>query len=438
MKLLVAALAAATCMAAPAAAQADSLVFIKDHNVWLSEPDGSGQYQVTTDGSAANPWVSPSQSDDGTIVAAREEPNGGPLYRMKQNGTVLNTIPVVQALAGPFDPHVSPDGRTVAYEEVYSRVVNGYIETSSDVRFTRADGSSPAGLGGGVGRGSGAPSWIDSRRAMVGLNNVVNTVVPGAGPLEWWFDYDHYDWFGFGTNIEDGEYAAGNAAVVRGVEDRSDNTIQLYRQDGDFETPPTPTCTLSGATAGANGQYFADPTFAPDGKALAWQEGSGIWTMSYPSGNCADGQPRLLIAGASAPDWSPAPVSPGARERPPCTSCKVVEEPCTTCESDRPRAALAITVAKRVSARRLRKGLVLRVTAPGAGSLSAKATKGRRRVGSGRAAATAAGRVRMRVRFAKRSVRSLDRGTRLSVRVVFRPAGGGPRQTAKASLRIGR
>jgi opacity protein-like surface antigen len=425
---LIAALAAS--LALPAAASADSLVFVKDHNVWLAEPDGSGQYQVTTDGTADNPYVSPSQADDGTIVAGRAKPNGGPLYRMKQNGKVLNAIPTQVAVAGPFRPHVSPDGQTVAYEHAFSGSINDYIETSSDVRFTRADGSTPGGLPGEVGRGSGSPSWIDSGRAMVGLNNVVHTVAPGAAPVEWWFDYDHYDWFGHGTNVEDGEYAGGNVAVVRGVDESADNTIQMYRQEGGFDTPPTPTCTISGPAAGPNGQYFADPTFSPDGRALAFQQGDGIHVMSFPSGNCLDGQPRLAIAGASQPDWGPAPVNPGEREREACSTCGE--------RSGEKAQRLRLRAPKRISARALRKGLVLRVNAPAAGSLSATAALGGKRVASGRGKAKAAGPAKVRLRAAKRTARRLKPGKRLTLKVALRPAGGGKTQTGKATVRLGR
>ena len=53
-RLLRRALPAALCALAvlPAAASADSLVFVKDANVWLAHADGSGAYQVTTDGTA--------------------------------------------------------------------------------------------------------------------------------------------------------------------------------------------------------------------------------------------------------------------------------------------------------------------------------------------------------------------------------------------------
>ena len=65
-------------------------VFVKEHNVWLANPDGSGQYQVTFDGTAGAPYESPSQANDGTIVAIRETPGQRrQLYRMSQSGQAL-------------------------------------------------------------------------------------------------------------------------------------------------------------------------------------------------------------------------------------------------------------------------------------------------------------------------------------------------------------
>ena len=307
--------AAAVALAAPAVASADSLVFVKDDNVWLANPDGSGQYQVTFDGTAEQPWFSPSQADDGTIVAARRGENGGPLHRMRQNGEPLGDIPLAPMQAGPFAPQVSPDGRLVAYEHVFSRFVNGYLETSSDVRFTRTDGSTDSAVFGETGRGAGAPSWIDSGRAFVGVNAVAMTQTVGQQAVQWWSDYDHQPrWFSNGESVEDGEVAPnGTVVVVRGEHD--DNTIQLYSSTGSFTAPPTPTCTLRGPSDGPAGRRFADPTLSPSGDALAWQEGDGVWTMSLTP-DCKRGVPRLLIAGASEPDWGPADVNPGPRPDP--------------------------------------------------------------------------------------------------------------------------
>src|SRR5437763_14482898 len=71
--------------AGPAAA--DSLVFSRDNNIWLSTADGSGQYQVTLDGTPSSPYSSPSQADNGTIAALRTPPGGrAPIWGTSQDG----------------------------------------------------------------------------------------------------------------------------------------------------------------------------------------------------------------------------------------------------------------------------------------------------------------------------------------------------------------
>src|SRR3954470_20199522 len=87
VRQMAAALALAVPIAfAPSVAQASSIVFVKDYDVWLTSPDGARQHRVTNDGSAASPYRSPSQADEGTIVAAR----GDRLFRLRQNGELLN------------------------------------------------------------------------------------------------------------------------------------------------------------------------------------------------------------------------------------------------------------------------------------------------------------------------------------------------------------
>src|SRR6476620_7872726 len=75
-------LAAAAALACAATASADSLVYVKDGNVWLSSTVASKSYQVTFDGV----YSSPSQSDNGTIAALR----GGQMVRMDRSGRPLN------------------------------------------------------------------------------------------------------------------------------------------------------------------------------------------------------------------------------------------------------------------------------------------------------------------------------------------------------------
>src|SRR3954470_19557915 len=65
-----------------ASASADSIVYAKDGNLFLTSPDGAKGYQLTSDGG----YSSPSQADDGTIGAVRN----GQLVRMDRSGRLRN------------------------------------------------------------------------------------------------------------------------------------------------------------------------------------------------------------------------------------------------------------------------------------------------------------------------------------------------------------
>src|SRR3954447_3156478 len=108
--------AAALCLAFSGSALADSIVYVSNGNVWLTSPDGARSYQVTFDGG----YDSPSQADDGTIVAVQRRQ----IVRMDRSGrrigapvAAMGTDPGAggQEFYGPYEARVSPDGRKVAY-----------------------------------------------------------------------------------------------------------------------------------------------------------------------------------------------------------------------------------------------------------------------------------------------------------------------------------
>jgi hypothetical protein len=67
--------------ASPAAA--DSILFVRDGNVWLSTPDGSTERPLTTGGG----FSSPSMADDGLIVALHARS----LIRLRPDGAAIGT-----------------------------------------------------------------------------------------------------------------------------------------------------------------------------------------------------------------------------------------------------------------------------------------------------------------------------------------------------------
>ena len=83
----VTAVAALACVlwAPLSAAASGSIAFINENNVWVITPDGSRLRQVTTDGTSSTSYGSPSQADDGTILAR----HGQVFVRLRPDGTKL-------------------------------------------------------------------------------------------------------------------------------------------------------------------------------------------------------------------------------------------------------------------------------------------------------------------------------------------------------------
>ena len=316
-RILRAVLAAGLALAAvPAAASADSIVFVKDANVWLANGDGTGLYQVTTDGTAEQPYRVPVQADDGTIVASHLQE----IVRLRQNGAVLGTIdpePLVNSVGHPVDGPpvnlaVSPDGSRIAYSLVgYECPVGADCMARSVTAFTAADKLTPAATWGALHRRN--PSFVTNTRTLVfgGYAGQVNVHDLGDPVETHWFD--DYDVYGQAdaTDLGDGELNRQGTTLAAIRSYGPEAHLIWYATGGDAAAAkppavPAPLCKSSAQ------EGLAGPTFAPDGERLAFAEPDGIWTLRATA-DCASAAPALLIAGASQPDWGPAPVNPGPR-----------------------------------------------------------------------------------------------------------------------------
>jgi hypothetical protein len=320
--------ATATVVAAllsPAASEASSLVFLRpDGNVWLAYPDGSGLFQVTLDGTPADPYGAPSQADDGTIVTTRGSGGNELIYRLAQNGAVLSAIrPAVQFSLGLFDAEVSRDGSKVAYWTGF--IGNSSCEPASSgttACFSTHMTASTAAvdLGGLPFRSS--PSWISSTRLLTGGRNASLSTYDLGDPGD-------VMWTGI-DNAHDAELTADGTRLAA-TTGSGEEMLTLYATAGNPQTDepaaaPTTNCPFVGPAGGR----FDDPTWAPDGSGLAWEEGDGdsgtpagpgegiwVWHLGN-SGNLANDCNTTLptgpvIPGASQPDWGPANINPGPR-----------------------------------------------------------------------------------------------------------------------------
>ncbi|MEA2480348.1 MAG: hypothetical protein QOJ07_2270 [Thermoleophilaceae bacterium] len=328
----IAALALVAALVGATSASASSLVFIKDGNVWLAQPDGSRQYQVTSDGSASDPYYSPSEADDGTIVAARGTGRPASLYRMTQNGTQLNTpFQPTSPLGNVLDPRVSPDGSTVAYWFVTSTngctISNGYCPSSDFATdYSYADhAGTPADDGLQV--SVQEPSWTSNSQVLLSTdsqNEWYDNVGGGDNSyVSWWTDCDVFPGDCGGGSFHyphqiTASRSGGVMALVRNTGDRpaADSVLDLLAANGGPPAKPIAKCELTGPSTGALGTGYFNPTLAPDGSAAAWAEGDGIHTARIGSlDDCTQvtGFENVVIPGGSEPFLSPADENPAAR-----------------------------------------------------------------------------------------------------------------------------
>lgn len=447
------AFAAVLTAAAPGMARADSIAYIKAGDVWLSTADGARQYRVTDTGGYADV----TQADDGTMVAL----HGVRLHRLDRTGTVLADFdtPVSdtrpegdRVFYGPFDPAISPNGQRLAYTYYYvgkgsrpgctpptcmTTVTEGGTGYSWADRQT--DWDEP-----GLGRHSGwrNATWVDDATTMISdpthLPNadVLLDVVGDRGvPIMDWFSDNGTQHLGGGEMTRARDKLAFQA-------DQGDASMRIYRMNGAYPALPT-ACYAYGDAAGGS---VGHPTWSPDGARLAWDDADGVKVVSVPSfaGGCttdgASPTARLLVAGASDPDWGPADVPAGAGRVPggggggatpsssgggatPSSGGGSGANPGSGAPSaGNARPGLAV----RVSAARLASGVKIKITLPEAGTVEASATTRGRRIGTATTQRASKGGPRtLTVRLTSKGRQALRRAKgKAQVKVTFTPLVG--------------
>jgi hypothetical protein len=338
------ALVGALCLAA--SARASSLVYINGGNVWLANTDGSGRYQVTLDGTAGNPYSAPSQANDGTIEAVRGTGQSAQLYRMTQNGTLLNS-PFSTAVpgTGPLDAVISPDGSKVAYwgvtgtDPCYPWVCYG---TARTYQLAYADHYvDPSTFNPGYAGWSsfGAPAWMGNNRNLLFTGSGTMWyydlgISGGSEPVQWFYQSDYTTWDNYspsGNGIFFQEGAASQdgtrLALVIDNEDRGEYQIVLFSAAGDLATgnpPAKPTlssCLVrppdgSKGSAGTypGGALFDSLSWSPDGSSLAYEYNGAIYVAHIASlTDCSQDSVTQVSPRGSDPYWGSADVNPQQR-----------------------------------------------------------------------------------------------------------------------------
>jgi hypothetical protein len=389
-------------VAAPAAA--DSIVYVKDGDVWRARPDGSAQRQLTRDGG----YSSPSQADDGTIVAVR----GDRFVKLARDGRRLATLdslltanPGPSAAVGPFDARISPDGHTIAS---WLGIMGGWFDYATNTYYDDPESAvvyQDAGDGHPVGTTMyyEEPSWFaDSRHVLIfdSMNALTPQVMVGEVGADhnhlhgWFHDYDTIDDPGGWKPLGAGELTrtgarlaalrAGSTLGDGGLDRGRDNGITIYDVHGFDQPPALWMCRIFDDQAGE----LTPPSWSPDGDALTWSAPDGIWTTPVGDG-CGSLKETLIIPGGSEPDWGPADPAGAATTDPP--------------PPVRGEKRTAVLVQRSIRRRALlRRGLPVRVTCPATCKVGVTVRAAGRRVAKARA--TGLGTVRAKVRPRRRAL----------------------------------
>ena len=333
---------AVSAAAFPAAAHADSLVYLKGGQVWVANPDNSGARQFTVHQYG---WSSPSMADNGTVVAAgglsRVNPDGSDsdgsseLYRFAGDGNQLGgATPTWGSYSTPACPayppssvRVSPDGTKIAYG-IYGCGDGGY-ETAL---WTPAGSTGLNFPNQSLGQQDfWDPIWINNSRF----------AISHAGPPVFgshWGEHLVSD----GDNTGRGWYeAAMDARSAEAVISRDGTVSAVFYDDAsnytdgkprnldlwvysnasmpaDFSAgwpDPTAGCKFTLDASRVSDIYNLSPSLSPDGRKVLFGDDDGVKVLNIgdPFSDCAGaGAPVLIVPGGSQPFYAKGNLQAGA------------------------------------------------------------------------------------------------------------------------------
>ncbi len=367
-------------LAIPAAAQADSILYIDGGNVWSAHPDGSGKIQLTDGGD----WHSPTQADDGSFAAVEGASNLIQLFAPDGRPThTISTVGTASSDGGQFAPRpvnlaLTPDGSRLAYSYVANSCPEastcGTIQRATMYTETNVTAATPLSTW-GVQSGVSDPEWITDDRALVfgGYLHQVDIDPLGGG------DYSYTNWMRPNEDMGDGELTRDMTKMATTWSYGANKIIVFWVVNGDprSELPPPQPEEACETTPDAG---ISDPSWSPDGSSIAFAESEGIQVFRFTAykrheeGGCTVGSKSMVSATGSEPDWGPA-EPPAVRWRSAPAPAPSATAPVVPPVAHPPVARHPLSLAAHPVrlGRALAHGLEVTVNAPAAGRLKVEA-----------------------------------------------------------------
>ena len=448
--VLIAAVVAAVVTPATATADAASVAYLDNGEVWLASLDGAKKARlampvVNGDGDTEN-WIDIAQSDGGRIVAVRNEPGRMSNFSWFKIWEPDGTSTVEGPLNAPsgWTTYVYPLGFDITADG--SHLVYGYSNESSCCPIEPAHGTYVRPATNSVLNpidtdGQTSPSLFGARVISVDSASpeVINVqVADGGNPYSNAFT-PWYSTAGIGLDLEGVDIAANGRLAAFGLEDHNGGTqtvgtiavLAIQGVDQEPEFPADVSCFLPAAG------IARDASLAPDAGAIAWKDDGGVKVAGSPStatDPCVMGSTPVVLSPTGAqpsiggadvdaflPKPAPTPPTPPAPPAAPGPGVPAGAAP----------SALAVTLPAKVTAKALAasRGVAVKVEVSGPGKVSITGTVPARRLGrrgkpvvvaTGKRVAQAAGTVTIRLRLTpvgRKRVRRL-KGARLTLRIV--------------------
>jgi hypothetical protein len=303
---------------------AGSIAYIKDGDVWLAAPDGSGAHALTTDGAEAG-YHDPSQAPDGTIFAIKGSSTVVAIDR-RTGANAAEPVTLVTLENGAEGLAVAPDGEHYAYTTTgfgttvdprFGTPNGAFIYGGTDVATVDGKSVPDAAIAGAI-----FPTWLDATTLVVTDGTKLYNGVIGDQPQAWLdlsngclTEFDCPAGEDPAANLTDPSISRDGTLISAVVKPYYGDGGRLVGRVGSGPPAiPSSTCMLPGQ------QNYSDPgTFAPDSSAFAYDDtvfdpdtltstvGQGIYVveLDLTSQDCGAATAQLVLPGGAQPDWGP-------------------------------------------------------------------------------------------------------------------------------------